>query len=1023
MLLADMSAAAAQSVGKSKTTPKLKTSQDLYNDSIRDKDNGDFIHEPQTTYRGGLPRRENWFIKTAILCAPHKNFPGILIPCHDMSCSGHYEAKQAAKDRVIQGLADEVYLLQYNYTCSRGKHCKNTAQKSYVSTELLKTSRCPDFIRIATMNLFYLTHNGGVTSDLLNYLLNDTMSPKSFDDIQLGVKSFREEKYIKSRLEYEVARAHCQSHSKLPATAFPEFGAMDDSAGYNSNPNVPSTDYLIDIFKASVSDNAELMARALDDKAPSPVWSIDHTFNTNKRTKNRQVPIAPEYMAPGSAPGVTYAAADEDATLFVMGADGQVGYCLHNHNHTARCPSSLLIFIIIFFYRYALRRQIEYCADTKGTGGEEVRVALRHVKHRCARLGRPYARHVTTDDCCAHRIYIQKELPDALVYQDVKHLFNRVIEKMSKQSVLYGDACRKLHGTLTGPSMTVTSRNGKLYDVAGKRLPAPAQLANLCGWVENYKRLNTEQRALGGPDLFLPGFDAAVANQKVHIEKGCLADPIIDGLHYMETSDGKFLLLRGTNRDESMHRRLNNMWPDRCGSELARCLKMCFVYNWNAARMGRPSSISWNGTKYVNGKGGGSSSSSNSSSIRSGSSSISSGNSSSSSSNNSSSSSSSGSSSSSTSSGSSGSSAAATITLQDSGSSTSSGSSDTAVGTTTNSNLTSIALLISKRCPMRLPMLRYVGDLLSYNGGDTAYIGTTSSGNHLGTNRSVQMGIAEGFKSMNPGGTRASYSCQRPCQKYSNKRPRLDESTESAAGVATGSLSGEIPAPEFQMKWDTQSVSMLRQIVPTCTDVVTGVVSWKSVLRTWREMGAPDVRKKEVLKSKWQDLQKTIPPTAASVSASTVTASVSTATAFTSGASSNDVQMESAAAAGALPALPQSLAGRATLPIEAARFHPLSSSNFSLDEINGVTNLHVTPAPDGQAFTKREMEVWEYIMQHKNIRRGSTQIDWTAFESNWKSAVKVAYLQDRGAEQIELVYIRTAQQLKERHKTLASRKK
>ena len=48
-------------------------------------------------------------------------------------------------------------------------------------------------------------------------------------------------------------------------------------------------------------------------------------------------------------------------------------------------------------------------------------------------------------------------------------------------------------------------------------------------------------------------FDMLIRQEK-HV-KDCLIEPKLDGKHYIETTDGKFILLRGTNRNESLHRR------------------------------------------------------------------------------------------------------------------------------------------------------------------------------------------------------------------------------------------------------------------------------------------------------------------------------------------------------------------------------------------------------------------------------------------------------------------------------------
>ena len=37
------------------------------------------------------------------------------------------------------------------------------------------------------------------------------------------------------------------------------------------------------------------------------------------------------------------------------------------------------------------------------------------------------------------------------------------------------------------------------------------------------------------------------------------------GKHYYEAEDGAFILFRGTNRNESLHKRLKHVWPEKLG--------------------------------------------------------------------------------------------------------------------------------------------------------------------------------------------------------------------------------------------------------------------------------------------------------------------------------------------------------------------------------------------------------------------------------------------------------------------------
>ena len=250
-------------------------------------------------------------------------FRGVPIYCHDDSCSGHYVPKGPAPDRAIHGLKSEVYVLQFEYRCSNTAFCP-MEQKSFQSAAVLKTSRCPDFIQVESNKHFHFTHNSGVTGELLTYILNDALSPKSFEDIQSGIKAFREKEYVDRCVEYQAAREYyCHTHD-LPLTSFPEFSAMDDPSGYNSPPNEPSTNFIIEIFQSHVEAHESVMESVIDDRAPSSVWSYDHSFNTNKRTKEREEPPPPELLPPGAAPSTKYTAVQENASLYIMGADGMV---------------------------------------------------------------------------------------------------------------------------------------------------------------------------------------------------------------------------------------------------------------------------------------------------------------------------------------------------------------------------------------------------------------------------------------------------------------------------------------------------------------------------------------------------------------------------------------------------------------------------------------------------------------------------------------------------------------------------
>jgi hypothetical protein len=84
--------------------------------------------------------------------------------------------------------------------------------------------------------------------------------------------------------------------------------------------------------------------------------------------------------------------------------------------------------------------------------------------------------------------------------------------------------------------------------------------------------------------LFLPAFKRTVNNQKKHI-LGCVHEVLDDTRkHYFESTDGVFHLYRGTNKNESCHRRLNHLYPDKCGENLFMAFITAFKFTWNIQR-------------------------------------------------------------------------------------------------------------------------------------------------------------------------------------------------------------------------------------------------------------------------------------------------------------------------------------------------------------------------------------------------------------------------------------------------------
>ena len=171
-----------------------------------------------------------------------------------------------------------------------------------------------------------MTKKSGITHDVLQQILNHSMTGMSFEEIQLSLCQRRKSEYLTRRLEYDISRnLYCTIHN-LNITSVPSFGAMDDISGYNDLVASPTANYIIDCYKDYVKKYEEKMLISSLDIPPFPVVSADHTFNTSDRRTKEFVPgLEPEYVPSGSSLAGHYQTIESSsALLIVMGANGQV---------------------------------------------------------------------------------------------------------------------------------------------------------------------------------------------------------------------------------------------------------------------------------------------------------------------------------------------------------------------------------------------------------------------------------------------------------------------------------------------------------------------------------------------------------------------------------------------------------------------------------------------------------------------------------------------------------------------------
>ena len=158
----------------------------------------------------------------------------------------------------------------------------------------------------------------------------------------------------------------------------------------------------------------------------------------------------------------------------------------------------------------------------------------------------------------------------------------------------YSAFAKEIHGVFTGKPTQARSRNGKMYPIANALEPGATIWEKLNKIVAHYRVLLAQDSNV----FFLKEFDHTLKIQEQHIIN-CLGEVYADQENdycapctpaaqekkwYCELEDGHFVLNRGTNRNESIHKRLNSMFPEKCGIELQSAILKAFFFKHNFAR-------------------------------------------------------------------------------------------------------------------------------------------------------------------------------------------------------------------------------------------------------------------------------------------------------------------------------------------------------------------------------------------------------------------------------------------------------
>jgi len=251
----------------------------------------------------------------------------------------------------------------------------------------------------------------------------------------------------------------------------------------------------------------------------------------------------------------TYASKSEQARVFFMNGTGEV--CSH--------------------------------VQTKKETAAVIKAELLKLKARCDRMGVPYPKYFVCDDAGAWEKVVLSVFEDAEVKQDTKHLINRPVEILGTVCEGAAEFSVAFHGAFTASEVPVRSRTGKVHMFDGPLDPPEVIIQKAEKVIRQYE--------LVYPSLFSTEFKRSWETQKANILKYVHEVYDVDGTfifkqnvlfpyfvyfiifvpgkHYYESDDGVFHLLRGTNRNESLHKRVKHVWPEKLGSTYGFILNDC----------------------------------------------------------------------------------------------------------------------------------------------------------------------------------------------------------------------------------------------------------------------------------------------------------------------------------------------------------------------------------------------------------------------------------------------------------------
>ena len=453
--------------------------------------------------------------------------------------------------RRVETLKGHYVLIQEQFQCDcyEGKSKRKFSALSFLFDEKERYSGVT-----AAMKAKYpvhLTHKCAVDEDVMQLIVADMVSAKSADQIGDTIAAIRLNEYLQSRVAYEAEyleyRAEVDSQNEMverlngeqiKAVDMAAFSTFQDRSGYNETLTIYSK-AIIDVFVKFVEDRASVFLEHIEKIDPHWCISVDTTFNIAKRTR--------DYGLDGENPPI-----GDNTFTFAMNGDGQV--CTY-------------------------RRSV-------GETDEQIIELLREVKRKCDARGAPYPKYIFIDDANEHiERKIKEVFPLARVGQDAKHFVNRLVRTLNKEADQYTAFARALHGAVFLKPEQARRRDGKVGEVRGR----VASFGHIKRTIENLRSTYGhfpdlfKKKVVDGRSEYLFDSQWTTCQSKLRFIIEAYKDDEMND-YYFEAEDGHFYLYRGTNKNESIHRRLNAIFPEKCGVDLSNAVIMAFVCNWNFRR-------------------------------------------------------------------------------------------------------------------------------------------------------------------------------------------------------------------------------------------------------------------------------------------------------------------------------------------------------------------------------------------------------------------------------------------------------